>query len=158
MGRIPSFDEGRMEPLMNAAAKSAPLLAGVAGLGVLGYGALRYGDTAVPWYNVVGGQRAVYNRIFGVDEVVKEEGMHPKMPWFDRPTIFNVKYEPYLLRSMSGSRDLQMVDMQLRVLCRPIPSELPNIFREVGSDYREKVLPSIVNEVLKSEVARHNAT
>ena len=102
---------------MNAAAKSAPLLAGVAGLGVLGYGALRYGDTAVPWYNgecyvcalqsvcalhvyahrcrealvvqachvlcwcaVVGGQRAVvYNRIFGVDEVVKEEGMHPKV-------------------------------------------------------------------------------
>jgi len=157
--RIPSFDEGRMEPLMNAAAKSAPLLAGVAGLGVLGYGALRYGDTAVPWYNVVGGQRAVvYNRIFGVDEVVKEEGMHPKMPWFDRPTIFNVKYEPYLLRSMSGSRDLQMVDMQLRVLCRPIPSELPRIFKDIGADYREKVLPSIVNEVLKSEVAKHNAT
>lgn len=113
----------------------------------------------MPWYNVVGGQRAVvYNRVFGVDSVVKEEGMHPKMPWFDRPTIFNVKYEPYLLRSMSGSRDLQMVDMQLRVLCRPIPSELPRIFKEIGVDYREKVLPSIVNEVLKSEVAKHNST
>merc|ERR1712216_994128 len=156
---IPSFDEGRMEPLMNAAAKSAPLLAGVAGLGVLGYGALRYGDTAVPWYNVIGGQRAVmYNRLTGVDEVVKEEGMHGKIPWFDRPAIFNVKYEPYLLRSMSGSRDLQMVDMQLRVLVRPIPENLAKIFKNIGADYRDKVLPSIVNEVLKSEVAKHNAT
>jgi len=100
----------------------------------------------------------VYNRITGVDSTVREEGMHFKLPWFDRPTIFNVKYEPYLLRSMSGSRDLQMVDMQLRVLCRPIPDRLPETFRNIGADYREKVLPSIVNEVLKSEVAKHNAT
>merc|ERR1711907_435280 len=88
----------------------------------------------------------------------RAEGMHFKVPWFDRPTIFNVKYEPYLLRSMSGSRDLQMVDMQLRVLCRPNVDVLPTIFKKIGADYREKVLPSIVNEVLKSEVARHNAT
>jgi len=81
-----------------------------------------------------------------------------QIPWVERPTIFNIKYEPYLLRTMSGSRDLQMVDMQLRVLCRPDPGRLPNIYREVGPDYREKVLPSIVNEVLKAEVARHNAT
>merc|ERR1712022_38812 len=88
----------------------------------------------------------------------KAEGMHFKLPWFDRPTIFSVKYEPYLLRSMSGSRDLQMVDMQLRVLCRPIPDRLPQIFQDIGADYKEKVLPSIVNEVLKSEVAKYNAT
>merc|ERR1711907_670921 len=100
----------------------------------------------------------VYNRLTGVDNTVREEGMHFKLPWFDRPTIFNVKYEPYLLRSMSGSRDLQMVDMQLRVLCRPIPDRLPETFKNIGADYREKVLPSIVNEVLKSEVAKHNAT
>merc|ERR1711907_776290 len=88
----------------------------------------------------------------------RAEGMHFKVPWFDRPTIFNVKYEPYLLRTMSGSRDLQMVDMQLRVLCRPNVDVLPTIFKKIGADYREKVLPSIVNEVLKSEVAKYNAT
>ena len=42
--------------------------------------------------------------------------------------------------------DLQMVDMQLRVLCRPVPEALPEIFKTVGVDYREKILPSIVNE------------
>lgn len=144
---------------MNAAQRSLPMLAGGAGLLLAGYGTLKYGDTALPYYNVIGGQRAVlYNRISGVDMDVKEEGMHLKIPWFERPTIFNVKYEPYLLRTMSGSRDLQMVDMQLRVLCRPDPNRLPQIYKTVGADYREKVLPSIVNEVLKSEVARHNAT
>merc|ERR1712070_68044 len=88
----------------------------------------------------------------------KSEGMHFKWPWLERPTIFNVKYEPYLLRSMSGSRDLQMVDIALRVLCRPDPSRLPAIFKNIGANYKEKVLPSIVNEVLKSEVAKYNAT
>lgn len=144
---------------MNAASKSAPMIIGGLGVATLGYGALRYGDTLMPFYNVLGGQHAVvYNRFTGVQMDVKTEGMHLKVPWVERPTIFNVKFEPYLLRTMSGSRDLQMVDMQLRVLCRPDPGRLPQIFREVGADYREKVLPSIVNEVLKAEVARHNAT
>jgi prohibitin 2 len=135
------------------------MIAGAGGVLLAGYGALRYGETALPYYNVQGGQRAVvYSRFSGVQMDVKEEGMHYKTPWFDRPTIFNVKFEPYLLRSMSGSRDLQMVDMQLRVLCRPVPDKLPQIYKNIGADYREKVLPSIVNEVLKSEVARHNAT
>jgi len=139
--------------------KAAPLIAGVGGVGLAGYTALKYGESALPFYTVLGGQRAVvYNRITGVGEVVKEEGLHFKVPWFDRPTIFNVQYEPYMLRSMSGSRDLQMVDMQLRVLCRPVPEKLPGIFSEVGANYKEKVLPSIVNEVLKSEVAKYNAT
>lgn len=144
---------------MNAASKSAPMIIGGLGVATLGYGALRYGDTLMPFYNVLGGQHAVvYNRFTGVQMDVKTEGMHLKVPWVERPTIFNVKFEPYLLRTMSGSRDLQTVDMQLRVLCRPDPGRLPQIFREVGADYREKVLPSIVNEVLKAEVARHNAT
>jgi len=134
-------------------------VAGVGGLALAGFGVMRYGETALPYYNVIGGQRAVvYSRISGVQMETKSEGTHFKWPWIERPTIFNVKYEPYLLRSMSGSRDLQMVDMQLRVLCRPEPDALPVIFKNVGADYREKVLPSIVNEVLKSEVARHNAT
>jgi len=144
---------------MNALSKNLPMAMGVSGIAAAAYGTYQYGDSITPFYNVVGGQRAViYNRISGVDMITKAEGMHFKLPWFDRPTIFNVKYEPYLLRTMSGSNDLQMVDMQLRVLCRPDVNRLPTIFSKIGPDYREKVLPSIVNEVLKSEVARHNAT
>merc|ERR1719220_1783241 len=35
---------------------------------------------------------------------------------------------------------------------------LPEIYRSLGLDYDEKVLPSIVNEVLKSVVAQYNAS
>lgn len=53
--------------------------------------------------------------------------------------------------------DLQMVNITCRVLCRPRVDALATIYRELGTDYDERVLPSIVNEVLKSVVAQFNA-
>lgn len=54
--------------------------------------------------------------------------------------------------------DLQMVNITCRVLSRPNVNELPTIYRTLGADYDERVLPSIVNEVLKSVVAQFNAS
>lgn len=54
--------------------------------------------------------------------------------------------------------DLQMVNITCRVLCRPRVDALATIYRELGTDYDERVLPSIVNEVLKSVVAQFNAS
>ena len=53
--------------------------------------------------------------------------------------------------------DLQMVNITLRVLSRPSVAKLPQIYRELSTDYDERVLPSIVNEVLKAVVAQYNA-
>ena len=54
--------------------------------------------------------------------------------------------------------DLQMVNITCRVLSRPSIQHLPTIYRELGQDYDERVLPSIVNEVLKAVVAQFNAS
>lgn len=51
-----------------------------------------------------------------------------------------------------------MVNITCRVLSRPRIDALPQIYRTLGTDYDERVLPSIVNEVLKSVVAQFNAS
>jgi prohibitin 2 len=51
-----------------------------------------------------------------------------------------------------------MVNITCRVLSRPAIDKLPDIWRSLGGDYDERVLPSIANEVLKSVVAQFNAS
>lgn len=45
-----------------------------------------------------------------------------------------------------------MVNISLRVLARPDASKLPQIYRVLGTDYDERVLPSICNEVCLNEI------
>jgi len=109
-------------------------------------------------YNVEGGHRAViYNRLGGMSEKVQGEGTHFKLPWLQRPYIYNVRSTPRNIKSLTGSRDLQMVDINLRIIYRPNVDKLPDMYRTLGLDYDERVLPSIANEVLKGVVAQYNA-
>ena len=111
-------------------------------------------------YSIVkAGERAiVFNRIGGIKQFVYGEGTHIVLPWFEWPIIFDIRTRPRAIKSQTGTRDLQMVDIGLRVLTRPDPSHLPEIYRKIGQDYDDKILPSIVNEVLKQVIAQFNAT
>lgn len=52
--------------------------------------------------------------------------------------------------------DLQNVNITLRILFRPMNSQLPRIYTSIGEDYDERVLPSITTEVLKAVVVSVN--
>ncbi|EIN12731.1 hypothetical protein PUNSTDRAFT_97564 [Punctularia strigosozonata HHB-11173 SS5] len=110
-------------------------------------------------FNVDGGHRAIkYTRLHGVKPDVYPEGTHLMLPWFETPIIYDIRAKPRNIASLTGTKDLQMVNITCRVLSRPDARALPTIFRELGTDYDERVLPSIVNEVLKSVVAQFNAS
>jgi len=109
-------------------------------------------------YTVEGGHRAViFNRIGGTQQDVYAEGLHFRVPWFQYPIIYDIRARPRKISSPTGSKDLQMVNLSLRVLSRPVSEKLPEIHQTLGTDFDEKVLPSITNEVLKSVVAKFNA-
>ncbi|KAJ1957333.1 Prohibitin-2, subunit of the prohibitin complex (Phb1p-Phb2p), partial [Dispira parvispora] len=131
-------------------------LAGTGGLIALGVGAWALSASL---YNVDGGHRAVkYSRVSGVKREIYAEGTHFMIPWLETPVIYDVRAKPRNIASLTGTKDLQMVNITCRVLSRPKVDELPTIFRTLGLDYDERVLPSIVNEVLKSVVAQFNAS
>ena len=50
------------------------------------------------------------------------------------------------------------MNISLRVLTRPRTERLPEIYRALGVDWSERVLPSIIQETLKSVVAQYNAS
>lgn len=128
-------------------------------IGQLGLGiALAGGVVNSALYNVDGGHRAViFDRFAGVKKQVIGEGTHFFIPWVQRPIIFDVRSRPRNVPVITGSKDLQNVNITLRILFRPIPDQLPKIYSVLGQDYEERVLPSITTEVLKAVVAQFDA-
>lgn len=111
------------------------------------------------WCSLVdGGHRAViFDRFQGIKQDVVGEGTHFFIPWIQRPIIFDIRSQPRNVPVITGSKDMQNVNITLRILFRPVPDQLPKIYTILGQDYDERVLPSITTEVLKAVVAQFDA-
>jgi len=108
--------------------------------------------------DVDAGTRAViFDKLRGVQETVVGEGTHFLIPMLQVPIIMDVRSRPRSIDSVTGTQDLQMVNISLRVLSRPQEDKLPHIYNTLGADFDDRILPSIGNEVLKSVVAQYNA-
>lgn len=128
-------------------------------IGQIGLGAALVGSVVNnALYNVDAGYKAViFDRFAGVKNLVVGEGTHFFVPWVQRPILFDSKTRPRNVPVITGSKDLQTVNITLRILFRPNGSELPKIYTTLGVDYEDRVLPSITTEVLKAVVARYDA-
>jgi len=149
-----NIPKGGGEPGRGAgAAKAASRAAGsLMVAGGLGYGA--YNSI----FTVEGGHRAViFNRILGMKTQVYNEGLNFNIPWFERPIVYDIRTRPVNLQTLTGSKDLQMVTIGVRVLHKPDPNNLVWIYRHLGMNYDERILPSVMNECAKAVVARYNA-
>jgi hypothetical protein len=81
-------------------------------------------------YDVKGGTRAViFDRVSGVKEDVVNEGTHFLIPWLQRAIVYDVRTRPRNISTTTGSKDLQMVTLTLRVLHRPEVKQLPKIYQ-----------------------------
>mmetsp|Transcript_11116 Transcript_11116/g.29610 ORF Transcript_11116/g.29610 Transcript_11116/m.29610 type:complete len:285 (+) Transcript_11116:62-916(+) len=141
---------------MAAPAVADKLLTAVSrlGLGIGGLGVL----SSFCLYDVDGGERVVmFNKFSGVEEMVKAEGTHFKIPWVMEPKYYNIRLRPKLIQTTTGTRDLQTVTIHVRLLFKPAIAGLPEIHKTLGEDYDERVLPSIANEVMKATIAQYNA-
>lgn len=140
-------------PNVNLPPASGTAVYVIAGLGLLGYAGYN------SFYTVESGHRAIlFNRIYGVQNIVHREGMKFLIPYIERPIIYDCRPKPRFIQSLTGSKDMQMVNITIRVLSKPDENNLQWIYRTLGQDYDERVLPSIVNEVTKAIVAKYNAS
>jgi len=132
-------------------------------LSILARGGIAVGGVSVfannCLYDVDGGQGAVLFDRFqgGVMPDVKTEGTHFLVPWVQKPYVMDIRTRPKMINSETGTKDMQQVQIVLRVLTRPDVDKLPDIYKRLGLDFDQRVIPSIGNEVLKSVVAQYNA-
>jgi len=109
-------------------------------------------------YTVEPGHRGlIFDRVAGVKDFVVGEGAHFYVPILQRPILMDARVKHNTISTVTGTMDLQRVNVTLRVLSRPNVEALPALYKELGVDYRDRILPPIGNEVLKSVVAQYNA-
>jgi prohibitin 2 len=110
-------------------------------------------------YFVQGGCKAVKFNVFsGLSAKTYGEGANFAIPWVETPIVFDMRNKATELVTASGSRDLQMISMSVRVLYKPNEKALPEIYRHLGVGYADVVLPSVINEVVKAVIAQFNAS
>uniref|UniRef100_A0A7S3V5B7 Prohibitin n=1 Tax=Chaetoceros debilis TaxID=122233 RepID=A0A7S3V5B7_9STRA len=148
-GSMPSGPSGGGSGAAAAAGKAVTALGAA---GALSYGA--YNSI----FSVEGGHRAVmFNRLTGMKSTLYGEGLNFNIPWFETPYVYDIRTRPCNLQTLSGSKDLQMVTIGVRVLHKPDPNKLVWIYQHLGKNYDERILPSLMNECAKAVVARYNA-
>lgn len=123
------------------------------GLGALGYLAQE------ALFDVDGGHRAVMFDRFGggIIDHVYGEGTHFRIPGLQRVYDVDVRTRHSNISTNTGTKDMQMVNISMRVLSRPDPDRVNVILREVGLDFDYRVFPSLGPEVLKAVVGQYNA-
>jgi prohibitin 1 len=115
-------------------------------------------------FDVDGGQRVViFDQVRGVLPHIYQEGTHFKLPWQNVRNM-DIRSRPRTINSTTGTKDLQDINISLRVLYRPKQDMLATIVQTLGMNYEQIVFgrtqdgrDGIGNEVLKEVVAQFNA-
>jgi prohibitin 1 len=83
--------------------------------------------------------------------------MHFVIPFWQWPIFVSTRIQPKTMRTQTQTKDMQTINIGLRVLYRPDLDNLAQLIKQYGADYAERFLPSIGNEVMKAVVAKYDA-
>ncbi len=104
-----------------------------------------------------GHRGVIFDRFKGIQSKQLNEGMNFIIPFLQESTLFDVRVQKVEFEATAASKDLQSVRTKVALNFNPVPEEVPNIFREYGLGYTEKVVHPAVAEALKAATARYTA-
>jgi len=109
-------------------------------------------------YKVEPGFLAIKFDIFqGVKSEVYREGYHLLIPFLQRPIIYDCRMKNPIFNCIASTKDLQLVQLKTRLICRPDVDHLPDLYRLLGTDYEDRVFFSIIFEICGQVLSQYNA-
>ena len=110
-------------------------------------------------FEIVGaGERGVVFSTFGgVQQGVRGEGLQIKMPFIQTIIPIDVRIQKAETDSSASSKDLQTVQSRIALNYHIAPDEAWQIFQEVGTLYKERLIDPSVQEAVKAATAQFTA-
>lgn len=105
---------------------------------------------------VPAGHQAVLMR-FGAVQGSLREGIHLIMPGINSVVLLETRTQKESSTATAASRDLQTVTTSLALNFRIDPNKVDSLYRNVGSEYKARIIDPAVQESIKVVTARYTA-
>jgi len=103
------------------------------------------------------GQRGVVINFGAVSPTVWGEGLHFKIPIYQRVEKMDVRVQKEQTEAAAASKDLQDTHSTIAVNFNIIPDKAGWVFQNIGRGYNERVIDPVTQEVVKAVTARYTA-
>lgn len=128
------------------------------GMGILGCAFLFGAITFVSSATIIGaGEQGVVTRFGAIKNVTLEPGFHFVTPFVDTVKVFDVKEQKEEVPADSASRDLQSVSTIVALNYHLDPSKVNQLYQEVGTDYKNRIISPAIQESVKGATAQFSA-
>ena len=110
------------------------------------------------WFVVPAGhQGVVFNTFIGVKAQTYGEGLHFKIPLFEKPYKLEVRTRVYNEDAGAASKDLQIVSTKVALNYHIDKEQVFSLFKNIGIDYESRIINPSIQETVKAVTAKHNA-
>ena len=103
------------------------------------------------------GQRGVVINFGAVSPVVWDEGLHFKIPVYQRVEKMDVRVQKEQTEAAAASKDLQDTHSTIAVNFNIIPDKAGWVFQNIGLGYKERVIDPVTQEIVKAVTAKYTA-
>jgi len=103
------------------------------------------------------GNRGIKVRMGEVMGEPLPEGLYFHTPFIETIKELSIRENKFADKTLCYSKDAQVIDVSYTINFRPVASEIHNIFKEVGSNWREKLLTQILEGNIKEIAGKYRA-
>lgn len=109
-----------------------------------------------PFTLVSAGERAIILRFGAVDRVL-DSGIHWVAPFIESVEKLDVRNQKEQVESSAASKDLQTVTTVVALNFNLVPDQVGLLWKEIGKDYKVRVIDPAIQEAIKASTARYTA-
>ena len=104
-----------------------------------------------------GNKGVIFNTFTGIKDKTYDEGLHFKLPFFEKPYKFEVRTRVYNDDAAAASKDLQIVSTRVALNYHVEKDNVNTLFKNIGPDYEFRIIVPSIQEVVKAITAKHIA-
>ena len=110
-----------------------------------------------PFVIVGAGERGVVLNFGAVQKTVLGEGLHFRIPIVQKIVMVDVRIQKSQTDAESVSKDLQDTKSTIAVNYHASPDKVNNIYQNIGTSFKDRIIDPAVQEVVKAITARYTA-